>query len=88
MFKGKKGKQFAAEIGKRAKTFVPGAALPEKRPASGGAGPMQTQARQQDVAAIRVSYLCRPCFIKLPLSYCKYRYRYLDRSIFISGSNS
>ncbi|XP_064624732.1 U2 small nuclear ribonucleoprotein A'-like [Lineus longissimus] len=31
MFKGKRGQQLAREIGKRAKTFVPGAGIPEKK---------------------------------------------------------
>lgn len=38
MFKGKKGKQFAAEIGKRTKTFVPGAPVPGAT-AAAAAGP-------------------------------------------------
>lgn len=65
MFKGKKGKQFAAEIGKRNKTFVPGAGLPQVKAANGAvaAAPDSKTAqavaaaaasRQQDAAAIRV----------------------------------
>jgi hypothetical protein len=64
MFKGKKGKQFAAEIGKRAKTFVPGAPLgAAAKPAAAAAVPADVAAsqaaaqaaRQQDMAAIKVS---------------------------------
>ena len=77
MFKGKKGKQFAAEIGKRAKTFVPGApvgapAKPAGAAAGAAAGPdasaaqaaaaAEARARQQDMAAIRVSSLVRNAY--------------------------
>lgn len=63
MFKGKKGRQFAAEIGKRNKTFVPGAALPAqvKQVAMGGSAATAdvnvlqaaATAARQDAAAIR-----------------------------------
>ena len=68
MFKGKKGKQFAAEIGKRAKMFVPGVpvgapAKPADAAAGTAAGPdtsaaqaaaaAEARTRQQDMAAIR-----------------------------------
>ena len=64
MFKGKKGRQFAAEIGKRAKTFVPGAPVgAPAKPAGAAAGPdasaaqataaAEARARQHDMTAIR-----------------------------------
>jgi hypothetical protein len=48
MFKGKRGQQLAREIGKRAKTFVPGAGIPEKKPQQ-PAGPSK-----EEVDAIKV----------------------------------
>ena len=66
MFKGKKGKQFAAEIGKRTKTFVPGAPLgAAAKPAAAATASADVNAsqaaaqaaRQQDMAAIKVSSL-------------------------------
>ena len=59
MFKGKKGKQFAAEIGKRTKTFVPGVPVPGGPPGPGGEkrpGPASVPSgpSRQDIQAIKV----------------------------------
>lgn len=57
MFKGKKGKVLAAEMGKRAKTFVPGAPVGGSKSATPAA---QTGPKKQDVEAIKVNNINAP----------------------------
>lgn len=47
MFKGKKGQQLVAEVGKKSKTFVPGEKLPDKQAAPSGPS-------KEDIDAIKV----------------------------------
>lgn len=56
MFKGKKGQQLAKDIGKRSKTFVPGAPVKTPGGAAGGAGaPPPGGPPRQDMDAIRAA---------------------------------
>ncbi len=61
MFKGKRGQQLARDIGKRSKTFVPGAPLPGAAAragaasAAGAAAPAESDGPpKKDVEAIKV----------------------------------
>jgi hypothetical protein len=49
LFKGKKGQQLAAKVGKKSKTFTPGEALFEKQAAPGGPS-------KEDIEAIKVDF--------------------------------
>ena len=61
MFKGKRGQQLARDIGKRSRTFVPGAALEKKAAqagaaaAGGAAGNASAAVMKPDIDAIKVS---------------------------------
>jgi len=58
LFKGKQGQQLARDIGKRAKTFVPGAAVVE-RAAAGAAGQTPATARPNiDAIKVHASATC------------------------------
>ncbi|PVD23776.1 hypothetical protein C0Q70_17050 [Pomacea canaliculata] len=50
LFKGKKGQQLAAEVGKKSKTFVPGEDLPEKRATPSGPSKEDIEAIKQAIA--------------------------------------
>lgn len=57
LFKGKKGQQFARDIGKRVKTFIPGAPVggeQVKASATPSAAPATTAAAKQNIEAIKV----------------------------------
>lgn len=60
MFKGKRGQQLARDIGKRTRTFVPGAGLPEKKGAAAAAAgptPAAMEAKKHDMEAIKVGII-------------------------------
>nr|KAG5690028.1 hypothetical protein BaRGS_013378 [Batillaria attramentaria] len=50
LFKGKKGQQLAAEVGKKSKTFVPGEKLPDKQAAPTGPSKEDIDAIKQAIA--------------------------------------
>ncbi|KAK7100304.1 hypothetical protein V1264_023281 [Littorina saxatilis] len=50
LFKGKKGQQLVAEVGKKSKTFVPGEALPEKQAAPTGPSKEDIDAIKEAIA--------------------------------------
>ena len=52
LFKGKEGEQLVHEIGKRTKTFVPGAPVGER--AAGNAAPAASASAKQNIDAIKV----------------------------------
>ena len=53
LFKGKEGEQLVHEIGKRTKTFVPGAPVGER--AAGAAAPAASASAKQNIDAIKVT---------------------------------
>jgi len=59
LFKGKEGQQLAREIGKRAKTFVPGAPVVQRAgaAATGPAAAAATASAKQNIDAIKVCLL-------------------------------
>lgn len=58
MFKGKKGQQLAAEVGKKSKTFVPGEDLPEKRATPSGPSKEDIEAIKVTLPALLLAQIC------------------------------
>ena len=54
MFKGKEGQRLARDIGKRVKTFVPGAPVGERAIAAAGDAAAMPASARQNIEAIKV----------------------------------